>query len=148
MVLGTGGSSSPSAGKLLDPPAGRVIVGVEPRESDPTRFRSVHALEPAPWLALRAPDHPYAFAGFEVDPGVEAGLTRLRVTVYDHTTSTPLPFDTFTLVRPCSAGTGQAAGGAAGGTTDRATDTGRGHAGGNPPTPLGDPSTPVCTPQP
>ncbi|WP_250292929.1 purple acid phosphatase family protein [Frankia sp. CiP1_Cm_nod1] len=136
MVLGTGGSSSPSASKLLDPPAGRVIIGVEPRESDPARFRSVHALEPAPWLALRAPDHPYAFAGFEVDPGADAGLTSIRVTVYDHTTSTPLPFDTFTLVRPCAAGAG------------RAGDTGRGDTAGSPPTPLDDPSTPVCAPQP
>ncbi len=136
MILGTGGSSSPSAGKLLDPPAGRVIVGVEPRDSDPTRFRSVYALEPAPWLALRAPDHPYAFAGFEVDPGETGGATRIRVTVYDHSTPTPLPFDTFTLVRPCAAG------------ADRTGDTGRGHGVESSPLTTCEPLAPVRTPKP
>ena len=99
MVLGTGGSSSPSAGTFSDPPVGRVIVGGKPRESEPTRLRSIHVLEPAPWLALRAPEHPYAFAGFEVDPGEPGGTTRIRVTVYDSSGPLPVPFDTFTLVR-------------------------------------------------
>ncbi|WP_322781098.1 metallophosphoesterase family protein [Frankia sp. Cas4] len=111
MVLGTGGSSSPSAGNLFDPPAGRVIVGVEARESDPRRLRSIYAHEPAPWLALRAPEHPYAFAGFEVDPGESGGTSRIRVTVYDSSGPSPVPFDTFTLVR-----TGAAARSAAGTT--------------------------------
>ncbi len=111
MVLGTGGSSSPSAGNLFDPPAGRVIVGVEARESDPRRLRSIYAHEPAPWLALRAPEHPYAFAGFEVDPGEPGGTSRIHVTVYDSSGPSPVPFDTFTLVR-----TGAAARSAAGTT--------------------------------
>ncbi|WP_239404689.1 metallophosphoesterase family protein [Frankia sp. Cj3] len=105
MVLGTGGSSAPSAGKLFDPPEGRVIVGGEPRKSDPTRLRAIHAREPAPWLALRAPEHPYAFAGFDVDPGEPGGATRIRVTVYDSSGPSPVPFDAFTLVRTCATAT-------------------------------------------
>ncbi|WP_250279876.1 metallophosphoesterase family protein [Frankia sp. Cppng1_Ct_nod] len=107
MVVGTGGSSSPSAGKLFDPPAGRVIVGGEPRDGDPTRYRPIHVREPAPWSAVRAPDHPYAFAAFEVDPGESGGTTRIAVTVYDSSGPEPVPFDTFALVRPRADATGQ-----------------------------------------
>ncbi len=118
MLLGTGGSSSPSAGNLFDPPAGRVIVGVEPRESDPRRLRSIYVREPAPWLALRAPDHPYAFAGFEVDPGEPGGTSRIHVTVYDSAGPSPVPFDTFTLVRTGAATTHDANANTVGNPTD------------------------------
>ncbi|EYT93071.1 putative phosphohydrolase [Frankia casuarinae] len=100
LLVGTGGSSSPSAHALFDPPACWVIVGVH--EQDPGRWhrQSVRAREDAPWLAFRAPEHPYAFAAFEVDPGEPGGSTSIRVTVYDSSAPTPVPFDRFTLVRP------------------------------------------------
>ncbi|WP_264764219.1 purple acid phosphatase family protein [Frankia tisae] len=103
LMVGTGGSSSPSADTLLDPPAGRIVVGVRDREPGRRHRPAVRELEDASWLAFRAPDHPYAFAGFEVDPGGPGGLTSIRVTAYDSSSPDPVPFDQVTLVRPRTA---------------------------------------------
>ncbi|MEX5634314.1 metallophosphoesterase family protein [Parafrankia sp. FMc2] len=100
MLVGTGGSSTPSAHQLFDPPACRVTVGVREPEPGQRHHPSVRVRESAPWLAARFPEHPYAFAGFAVEPGADGGPTRIRVTVYDSSTAEPVPFDTFTLVRP------------------------------------------------
>ncbi|WP_041939949.1 MULTISPECIES: purple acid phosphatase family protein [Frankia] len=100
LMAGTGGSSSPSTDTLLDPPAGRIVVGVRDPEPGRRHRAAVRALEDAAWLAFRAPDHPYAFAGFEVDPGEAGGLTSIRVTAYDSGSPDPVPFDRVTLVRP------------------------------------------------
>nr|WP_083390807.1 metallophosphoesterase family protein [Parafrankia soli] len=100
MLIGTGGSSTPSAGQLFDPPACRVVVGVREREPGQRQRSSIRAVEPAPWLAARFPEHPYAFAALTVDPGEPGGTTRIQVTVYDSADAVPVPFDTFTLARP------------------------------------------------
>ncbi|SNQ52086.1 conserved hypothetical protein [Frankia canadensis] len=102
LLVGTGGSSSPSAGALLDPPAGRVIVGLHDHEPGRRRRRARREREDAAWLATRAPDHPYAYAAVEVDPGEPGGPTSLRIAVYD--SGSPHlagePFDRVTLMRP------------------------------------------------
>ncbi|WP_083473577.1 metallophosphoesterase family protein [Frankia sp. R43] len=100
LLVGTGGSSTPSAHELFDPPACQVVVGVRDPAPGQRHHPAIREMESAPWLAARFPDHPYAFAGFEVDPGTPGGTTRIVVTVYDSSTAEPVPFDTFTLVRP------------------------------------------------
>ncbi|WP_018506166.1 purple acid phosphatase family protein [Parafrankia discariae] len=100
MLIGTGGSSTPSAGQLYDPPACRVVVGVRERAPGQRQRASIRVVEAAPWLAARFPEHPYAFAALTVDPGQPGGTTRLQVTVYDSANAVPVPFDGFTLARP------------------------------------------------
>jgi hypothetical protein len=100
MLVGTGGSSAPSAHALLDPPACRVVIGVDRPAPGHRHHPPIYAVEEAPWSAVRAPDHPYALAAFEVDPGEPGGTTSIRVTAYDSSTTTPAPFDSFTLLRP------------------------------------------------
>ncbi|WP_307874409.1 fibronectin type III domain-containing protein [Frankia nepalensis] len=97
VIVGTGGSSSPSAQVLLEPPAGRVVVGVDAQSG---RRRARYALEEAPWLAMRSPDHPYAFAELSVDPGTPGGLTTIRLTARDSLAPDAPPFDEVVLTRP------------------------------------------------
>ncbi|MBX6391601.1 MAG: metallophosphoesterase family protein [Frankia sp.] len=97
VTVGTGGSSSPSANALFDPPAGRVAVGTELIRG---RRRTVYQVEEAPWLATRSPGHPYAFAAFHVDPGEPGGQTTIRLTAHDSFDPAGPPFDEVTLVRP------------------------------------------------
>jgi len=97
VTIGTGGSSTPSTGALLDPPIGQVVV---PPELVRGRRRTIHADEGAPWLAARSADHPYAFAAFHVDPGVPGGTTTIRLTVHDSLAPTDPPFDEVLLTRP------------------------------------------------
>ena len=97
LTLGTGGSSTPSADALLHPPAGRVVI--EP-EVYGGRQRSIHADEPAPWLAARSSEHPYAFAAFTVDPGTPGATTTIRLTLHDTFAPDAPPFDEVLFTRP------------------------------------------------
>jgi 3',5'-cyclic AMP phosphodiesterase CpdA len=106
LLLGTGGSSSPSAHALLDPPACRVLVAVVDPPPGGRNRRSVYETEPAIWLGVRDRDHPYAFASFEVRPDGPDATTTMRVAVHDSTAPTAPPIDAFTLVRPSSVGAG------------------------------------------
>lgn len=103
MVIGGGGTSSPSNQLFFDPPACRVITGVG--EFDPAlgRRRPVYVKEHAPWSAVRNAPHAYGFAAFRVDPGSQrGGTTSIKVTYYDVTgpDGQLAPFETFTLSRP------------------------------------------------
>ncbi|MCM3884509.1 metallophosphoesterase family protein [Frankia sp. R82] len=102
LLVGTGGSSSPTAGNLLDPPAGRVIIDLRDPDPGRRRRRSIHAVEPADWLAFRAREHPYAFALIDLDPGEPGGTTSLRISILDSSSPdpSPVPIDRVTLVRP------------------------------------------------
>jgi 3',5'-cyclic AMP phosphodiesterase CpdA len=104
LLIGFGGAENPSNEHLFDPPAGRTIVGVRPRNTDDAQWGSsglwsVSLSEPAPWSAVRGTAHPYGFAAFDVDPGEPGGKTTITVTVYDTTGAAPVPFDRFTLTR-------------------------------------------------
>ncbi|OHV42724.1 metallophosphoesterase family protein [Pseudofrankia sp. BMG5.36] len=112
IIIGTGGSSSPSTGALFDPPAGRVVVRPEPPDppaapvrrrfgkSPVSRRRTIHVTEGAPWLAARSTDHPYAFAALHVDPGLPGGTTTIRLTVHDSLAPDEPPFDEVLFTRP------------------------------------------------
>ena len=103
MVIGGGGTSSPSNQLFFNPPACRVITAVG--EPDPTtgKRRPVYVKEHAPWSAVRNARHSYGFAAFTVDPGSHRGdITSIKVTYYDVVgpDGQLAPFESFTLNRP------------------------------------------------
>jgi hypothetical protein len=103
MVIGGGGTSSPSNQLFFNPPQCRVITAVG--EPDPATGKRppVYVKEQAPWSAVRNAAHSYGFAAFTVDPGSQrGGDTTIKVTYYD--VAGPdgqlAAFETFTLRRP------------------------------------------------
>jgi hypothetical protein len=102
MVIGGGGTSSPSNELFFDPPRCRVITAVGPPNAVTGKRPPVYVTEPAPWSAVRNAAHAYGFAAFEVDPGRQRdGFTEIRVTYYDviGADGQVSPFETFTLRR-------------------------------------------------
>jgi 3',5'-cyclic AMP phosphodiesterase CpdA len=103
MVLGGGGTSSPSNQLFFDPPQCRVITAVGAPNPATGKRPPVHVTEPAPWSAVRNAAHAYGFAAFAVDPGSQAGgFTQIEVTYYDVVGSDGriAPFERFRLRRP------------------------------------------------
>jgi 3',5'-cyclic AMP phosphodiesterase CpdA len=103
MVIGGGGTSSPSNQLFFDPPACRVITGVGAPDSLTHKRPSIYVHEDAPWSAVRNAAHAYGFAAFRLDPGSrESGYTTITVTYYDviGNDGSLAPFETFTLRRP------------------------------------------------
>jgi len=106
MVIGGGGTSSPTNQFFFDPPACRVITAVGEPDAMTGKRPPVFVKEQAPWSAVRNAAHAYGFAAFAVDPGTQAGslggTTSMQVTYYD--VAGPdgqlTPFESFTLVRP------------------------------------------------
>ncbi|MEY9876735.1 hypothetical protein ABH931_006246 [Streptacidiphilus sp. MAP12-33] len=83
MVLGGGGTSSPSNGKLFAPGKGKVLTSVGAVGANGKRT-PVYVFEDTPWSAFRDAEHAYGFAAFTVDPGRHAGdTTRMHVTYYN-----------------------------------------------------------------
>ncbi|WP_194895561.1 purple acid phosphatase family protein [Catenulispora pinisilvae] len=105
MVLGGGGTSSPSNQKFFAGSKAKVLMGVgAPVNGKKT---PTYVFEDAPWIGVRDEQHPYGFAAFDVDPGTHAGgQTRIHVTYY--VVSQPdgkiAPLETFTLSRMRSDG--------------------------------------------
>jgi hypothetical protein len=104
MVLGGGGTGSPSNSAFFTDGTGKVITAVGPVGSSGKR-PPVYVKEQAVWSAFRDLTHPYGFAAFEVDPGDRpGGTTSIRVTYFN--VSQPdgaiSPLETFTLTRPRS----------------------------------------------
>jgi hypothetical protein len=101
MVIGGGGTSSPSNRLFFNPPACRVIAAVG--EPDATGKRPpIYVKEDAPWSAVRNAAHSYGFAAFTLDPGSQrGGFTTIKVTYYDvvGTDGQLAAFETFTLRR-------------------------------------------------
>lgn len=103
MVIGGGGTSSPTNGSFFDPPRCRVIVSVGTPDPTTGRRPPVYVTEDANWSAVRNAAHAYGFAAFAVDPGAGPGAeTTMRVTYYDVVgfDGELAPFEAFTLRRP------------------------------------------------
>lgn len=102
MVIGGGGTSSPTNQRLFTPPQCRVVTGVG--EPDATGRRpSIYVKEQASWSAVRNATHSYGFAAFDVDPGAQpGGLTTIKVTYYDvvGVGGQLAAFESFVLQRP------------------------------------------------
>ena len=102
MVIGGGGTSSPTNRFLTDPPRCRVITGVAAHRDPATKRRApTYVTEDAPWSAVRDPAHPYGFAAFDVDPS-GGETTAIHATYYAVTGPFGMlvPVDRFTLTRP------------------------------------------------
>lgn len=103
VVVGTGGTSSPTHGRFFDPPACRVVTRVGELDPGYGRRPPVYRTEPAAWVAFRDAAHPYGFLSGRVDPGDEPGATTTLTLafheVYDQR-GTSSVVDTVTLSRP------------------------------------------------
>ncbi|MGO9133692.1 MAG: purple acid phosphatase family protein [Methylovirgula sp.] len=103
MVIGGGGTSSPSNQLFFNPPACRVITAVGEYDATLGKRRPVYVKEHAPWSAVRNAAHSYGFAAFTVDPGSHRGdITSIKVTYYDVVGpgGQLAAFESFTLKRP------------------------------------------------
>jgi 3',5'-cyclic AMP phosphodiesterase CpdA len=103
MVIGGGGTSSPSNQLFFDPPACRVITAVGAPDPATGKRAPIYVKELAPWSAVRNAAHAYGFAAFAVDPGSHPGdFTTIKVSYYDVVgiNGQIAPFETFTLRRP------------------------------------------------
>ena len=102
MILGGGGTSSPSNELFFHPPQCRVITAVGPPNPATGKRPPVYVLEQAPWSAVRNAAHAYGFAAFTVDPGTPGGFTEIEVTYYDVVGAEGqiAPFESFRLRRP------------------------------------------------
>jgi hypothetical protein len=101
MVLGGGGTNSPTNGKFFTDGTGKVLTAVGAVGSNGKRTPT-YVSEQAIWSAFRDLTHPYGFAAFDVGPGSRpGGQTSIRVTYY--TVARPYgdiaPLETFTLHR-------------------------------------------------
>lgn len=82
MVLGGGGTSSPTNSQFFKPAQAKVITGVGAVGANGKRT-PVYVHEDAPWVGVRDLDHSYGFAAFTVDPGTQpGGTTSIHVTYY------------------------------------------------------------------
>jgi hypothetical protein len=102
MVIGGGGTSSPSNELFFNPPACRVITAVGEIDPATRKHRPIYVKEHAPWSAVRNAARAYGFAAFTVDPGSHPGdITSIKVTYYDVVgpDGQLAPFESFTLSR-------------------------------------------------
>ena len=102
MVIGGGGTSTPTNGFFFNPPQCRVVTAVGAPDPVTGRRPPVYVHEHAPWSAVRNAAHAYGFAAFAVDPGdAPGGFTEIKVTYYDVVGlgGQLAPFETFTLRR-------------------------------------------------
>jgi hypothetical protein len=80
VVIGGGGTSSPSNGMFFPEPRCRVLTGVDAFDPAIGRKAPIYVEEQAPWSAFRDRDHPYGFVVFDVDPGPVGGNTTITAT--------------------------------------------------------------------
>jgi hypothetical protein len=103
MVLGGGGTGSPTNSSFFTDGTGKVITAVGPVTNG--KRPPVYVQEQAVWSAFRDLTHPYGFASFDVDPGDRpGGTTSIRVTYFNvaQPDGSITPLETFTLARPRS----------------------------------------------
>ncbi|NUR61946.1 MAG: metallophosphoesterase family protein [Catenulispora sp.] len=101
MVLGGGGTSSPSNQKFFAGSKAKVLTAVGAVGANGKKTPT-YVFEDAPWIGVRDEKNPYGFAAFDVDPGTHAGgETRIHVTYYvvGQPDGAIKPLETFTLTR-------------------------------------------------
>jgi len=106
MVLGGGGTDSPTNGEFFTDGTGKVLTAVGAVGSSGKKTPT-YVSEEAIWSAFRDLTNPYGFAAFAVDPGHKpGGQTTITVTYYNVTQPTGeiVQLESFTLVRPRSDG--------------------------------------------
>lgn len=82
VVIGGGGTSSPSNNLFFPEPRCRVVTGLGTDTDSIGRRKPIYVVEEAPWSAFRDADNPYGFVAFEVDPGPPGGNTSIKATHY------------------------------------------------------------------
>ncbi|HEY1842902.1 MAG TPA: fibronectin type III domain-containing protein [Mycobacterium sp.] len=82
VVIGGGGTSSPSNSMFFPQPRCRVVTGVGDFDAAIGRRAPIHVIEEAPWSAFRDSQNPYGFVAFDVDPGPPGGNTSIKATHY------------------------------------------------------------------
>ncbi|MBV8863593.1 MAG: metallophosphoesterase family protein [Mycobacterium sp.] len=102
LVIGGGGTSSPSNTMFFPQPRCRVLTGVG--AVDPTIGCRAprYVLEGAPWSAFRDADNAYGFVAFDLDPGPPGGNTSIKATHYavNGPYGATSVVEQFTLTRP------------------------------------------------
>ncbi len=106
MILGGGGTNSPTNGSFFTDGTGKVITAVGAVGSNGKKTPT-YVFEEVVWSGFRDLTHPYGFASFDVDPGtVRGGQTSIRVTYF--TVSQPdgaiAPLESFVVTRKRSDG--------------------------------------------
>jgi 3',5'-cyclic AMP phosphodiesterase CpdA len=102
LVIGGGGTSSPSNSLFFPQPRCRVVMGLGDDLDSIGRKKPIYVVEEAPWSAFRDSQNPYGFVAFDVDPGSPGGNTSIKATHYAVTG----PYgainevEAFTLTRP------------------------------------------------
>jgi Purple acid Phosphatase, N-terminal domain/Calcineurin-like phosphoesterase len=82
VVIGGGGTSSPSNSLFFPEPRCRVVTGIEAATDMIGRKAPIYVVEEAPWSAFRDSQNPYGFVAFDVDPGSPGGNTSIKATHY------------------------------------------------------------------
>ena len=102
VVIGGGGTSTPSNTLFFPQPRCRVLSGVGPFEPALRRKAPIYVVEEAPWSAFRDSENPYGFVAFDVDPGSPGGKTSIKATHYavDGPYGAIKVVEEFTLTRP------------------------------------------------
>nr|WP_239003918.1 metallophosphoesterase family protein [Nocardia panacis] len=102
LVIGGGGTSTPSNKALFDTPRARVLMSVGDYDPNIRRKAQNYLEEDAVWSAFRDHENPYGFVAFDVEPGQKGGRTTMRATYYALTgpAGELTPVDRFTLSRP------------------------------------------------
>jgi 3',5'-cyclic AMP phosphodiesterase CpdA len=82
LVIGGGGTSTPSNTMFFPQPRCRVITAVGLYDPAIGRKAPIYVVEDAPWSAFRDRENPYGFLAFDVDPGSPGGNTSIKATHY------------------------------------------------------------------
>ena len=102
VVIGGGGTSSPSNTMFFPQPRCRVVTGIGTSHDTIGRRTPIYVVEDAPWSAFRDSQNPYGFVAFNVDPGSPGGNTSIKATHYavNGPYGATSVVEQFTLTRP------------------------------------------------
>jgi 3',5'-cyclic AMP phosphodiesterase CpdA len=82
LVIGGGGTSTPTNTMFFPQPRCRVLTSVGAVNPATGQKSPNYVLEDAPWSAFRDRENPYGFVAFDLDPGSPGGNTSIKATHY------------------------------------------------------------------